>query len=227
MKKKLLLLVSAVLILSMMLSACGNSSESNTVPADPSSAQPMRLVESGFSVISDAEGYGVNCALILENPNAGLACRFPGYTVTVKDAAGNVLKSEDYNLMTIGALEKVGKSNNLTSLSAEPASVEITVNEAEGTWEQAEPAENGLSVENLVLEDGFIWNLKGTIVNSSKEKYDEVNGTVIYRDDSGKIVGGISFYVTNVGKGKTDFEEIVAYHDFVTDNYDVYVCSHM
>lgn len=228
MKTKVLTIAAVVMLLTAVLAGCGTSGgtvDNTEAPAvDSSSAQPLKVVDFGYSLYFDGSAYLVDYAAIINNPNTGLTCRFPVITITAEDAQGNVMDTKERTLWDIIAGETTACSGTVFSLTEEPTNVKVEMTDENSGRIPGESVDYGLSMENIAIEKDFISStVTGTLINSSKESYDYVSIEIVCRDDSGKLLGGYSTTQSDIAKkSETEIEFISGREVSGTASYEAF-----
>jgi len=185
--------------------------------------EEIKLLDSGYALYSNDYSSYLFYAVEVENPNEEYAIHFPEATITVKDADGKIITTEDEYLPSIAAGEtyKYGDNIYLDDDVKGDITVEISVANDEYAYEKQEDSEivpsKDLEVSNVSEnEDSYT----GEVTNSSDLDLD-LEVSVIFTKD-GKLVGGEKTYVTNVDAGDTKAFEVLAYSEFADyDGYEV------
>lgn len=152
-------------------------------------------VESGFaSGVSSLGTRFTSAGAVVTNTSAQLACRVK-VEFALLDAAGTVLdtKSETVPFVAAGAAVSVAPSGLGGNRPEEPASVEVTVVEAEA-FTTAATCEGGI-VQGLALETADVTvdaltYIRGTVTNGTDTAAETTLVDCVLRDAAGAIVGG-------------------------------------
>lgn len=236
MKKKVFAIFTALALLS--LSACGGTDQGNTDTNVGSSSEALSSVEdvanpeeenqfveleikeSGYSTTSGFLFYSVD----LYNPNPDLAVEFPTIRVTARDSEGILLGTEDQTLSIIYPEQDFWYCGQAFEVAEAPATVEFEVVPPDdynivnvSTLEHPEYVP--LTVENVAQRgDRFV----GEVRNDNDYDIDTCGVFVIFRDDSGKLLGGEFTFIDSVSASGTAPFDMGVYADFVTPNFEVY-----
>lgn len=180
----------------------------------------LEIKESGWSVRSGYLYYGI----VIHNPNENYAIEHPTYRITARDESGNLLGTENQGLSIIYP----GKDFVHGGLG-----FEVSKNPSEVTFEIMPPDDYDISdtstMEHPQYDDLVAQNvsfdgdtLLCEIFNPNDYDVDTSTVTVIFRDESGKIVGGdYSFSGTIPANESIPFSEKI--YDPISDNLEVYV----
>lgn len=200
MSKKFALLLASTLALTLYASA-STVSAAPVLPAKK--AKPVQIT--GFAwqkdpvVGFDGEIF-TQVIATFANPNARLFAQFPTFRVTARSAEGRVLYSDTWVTNAIPPRGAAGWATQIESREL-PASVEIKFLEAD--WITSKPrasafkafTSRGLAVNSEDPDDIVI---TGEIINPYPVNFDSVNAVVVFRDESGAVIGGGSTYVDSV-----------------------------
>lgn len=193
-----------------------------TEPTEPSSEfLPLEVREFGYSVTQ--KGY-LYIAAILHNPNTDYCIEFPSFRVAARDADGILLGSDEQVLSVIYPQQDFCYAGLMFEVEDNPATVDIEAivpNDYNIVKPQNldYPSYEPLAIINSVIRED---RAMGEIHNSNDFDIDSAVVAIIYRDESGKIIGGDSTFVSNISaSGNTPFDFSI--HSGVpTDNYDIY-----
>lgn len=174
---------------------------------------PLEIVESGWSV--DEQGY-VHYGIALRN-NGDSVVQYPTYTVTGRDAEGQVLFSQDQTLSLIGPGETVCWGDLAGDAGAPPATVEFSPVGVEDYQLQMAPgAAPSFSVSGArAVEDSFgglsFAGEVTTVRDDGSDYGSDVALAVLLRDESGAIVFGAVGFANRPAVGETASFQINAY----------------
>lgn len=219
----------------------GSSSGSASQLADPSvdageeadvdeneneNENALEIVDSGWSV--DELGY-VYYGVALRN-NADTAIEFPGYVVTGRDEAGEVIFSDEQVLSCVGAGETVWWGGLAGTGGHPPAEIEFTPSPV-AVYQVMSSAESpaAFEVESArPVEDslGFL-TFTGEVTCVRDEEADADAGgqvalVLVLRDADGKIVYGSSGFAPRPAVGESSSYEIDASGAPAYASYEVY-----
>lgn len=190
---------------------------------------PLELVESGFSVIDRSEDFIVHVAFSVKNPNKERGVEFPKIRLTVLDANGNLIGTEDVlgsHILPDGVWHHATQGPKTT---VKPAKVDFEIIKPDDSdWTvSSEQMKDGipLTVENPVKQGDKIL---GFISNPSKFEISSSHVIVFFRDENGKLLAGKVEYTDKISAGsKIPFEISLfgANRDYITDNFEVFAYS--
>jgi hypothetical protein len=164
---------------------------STAAPEPPPS--PLEVVESGF-VIGEGGTYYVDYGFVLKNPNTHAGALSPTVRVTLRDAKGVVLGTEDVVLKRIMPGASVaGGGEDLDPHMKKPKTVDFEVLDPGADWRtsaQMEPAGfTPLVVSGLAAStSGLMTSFTGELTNPNGSAISEVTVSVVMRDQAGRII---------------------------------------
>lgn len=232
------------LIMAGALSACGGNQESaepSTAESVATEAEPESTAEStteektkepveleledyGYTVSQKNGRTSISYAVKIKNPNTKYAVDYPVITATVRGADGKVLTTDDRTLMCIAADDTITYGGGLTYESDElPESVDFSVGNRDDNF-VLQMLSDAIPQEYIVIENTSEivgeYNTKytGEITNNSDADMD-VAVSVIFTKE-GKLLGGTTSYVDDIGAGETKAFEISA--SSTVSDYDAY-----
>lgn len=211
MKKILALLI---LILSFTLCGCGATPEKVS----------LSIGESGWSYDDGSLFYAVEVV----NDSESKVVQFPAYRVTAYNDADEVIATEDQTLFEVSPSQSLYFASTLYDVNEEPARVEFEPLEVEDyniadECEYPDPALFSVVKEKRKRDDWKGEKFTGVINNTSDEDVSNVALTVLFRDESGKLVGGDTTFVDSVKAGaKTPFE-LNTYFNLQPENYEFFI----
>lgn len=225
------------ILLGLSLVACGSPSsdkESSSESLSPSEASPtsesaeqtdeflpLEIRECGYAVTE--KGY-LYVAVVLHNPNADYCVEFPSFRVTARDADGILLGTNDQVLSVIypqqdfcyaGQMFKVEDTPSTVDFEALPPSEYNIVKPQNVDYPNYQP----LTITNSTVREDRIM---GEIRNCNDFDIDSSIVAIIYRDESGKIVGGDSTFISNVSASSDTPFDLSVHSDFYTGNHEIY-----
>ena len=225
--KRVLVLLAVLLVL--VLVGCGGTNnqggQQGTPPSVAKTPAPIELVESGYVV---TKSLYVHYAVILKNPNEDVAVDFSRFRITARDKDGTVLATEDGVQSSIRPGQTYVHAFQAFSVDEIPATVDIEIMPAEDRdWINP----NKLDIPELIpltAEGVRLGNSRdrvtGEIINSNDFDIPNTVITVLFRDDSGKLIAGDTTYTGGIPKeGKIPFEiGLWGSNEFATSNLEVY-----
>lgn len=240
--KRVIALVLALLIV-LALAACGGgtTTDSSNTPAstqntdtpktetpkneapkeEEKSVLPIEIKEFSYTLSGDYLYYAVH----LYNPNESYILEFPKFRISARDADGVLLGSEEQTLMQIYPQRDAWYGSMAFSVDEAPDKVEIEVLPTEDynvkNVSTAEHTEfKPLEVINTAIRDES--RIVGEVKNNNDYEIKSAVVSIIFRDESGKLLGGDVTFVDNVPAGGTAPFDKGLYIKFITDNYEVY-----
>lgn len=224
-------IITAITVISLMLSlaACGgeNTTTNNTKKQMEASTEkgnskilPIEVKEFGYSMDNEYLYYSV----ILHNPNEDKAIEFPEFRITARDSSGAPLATEEQTLSIIYPKQDFVFASMAFDVDEVPATVDVeTLDAEEYNIKKTSMLENSeytpLSITNAAFRTDSI---VGEIQNNNDYEIENGVVTVIFRDDSGKLIGGESTFVDSIKTSAATPFDISIYNDFATDNYEIY-----
>lgn len=190
-----------------LLAGCqkpANNPPTPPTPTAPKAAEPKPFVvkESAYVVHPSTldDTIYLLWTAVLENPNPDMFGLGPTLTITARDDAGTVVGTEDqmFHEMTPGGT--VAFSSQLT-VTKTPKTVEFTVGKTR--WKAApKPASaypaiatTGVSMKPDQMAGGYV--VVGEFINPYPVALENTVVTALFRDESGKLIGGGSSFVAN------------------------------
>jgi hypothetical protein len=204
----------------------GDSSVTAAEVASPGSDEvlPLEIVENGYAVKDGFDEFYIQYAFIVKNPNAKTAVEYPTVRITARDESGTVLGTEDI----VGSFILPGgtwvSAFQGPSCASQPANVDFEVVPPDDynlvSPELLDYPGAELTVENTAKTGDKI---TGEVSNSNDYEIASAGVTVLYRDDSGKLLAGDTTYTDKIAAGgKIPFELSIWDDSYVTDNFEVY-----
>lgn len=243
MKKLMIFPLSVLLTISM--AACSSSQRmANPLKHHPASreavfvkehqqvkeeapSKPLELIESGYAIKNGYDKFYVQYAVIVKNPNAEKGVRFPKIRITAKNANGEILGTSDIvgkEILPDGMWYSAFQG---CSTDEEPATVDFELIQPGGSdWVPSELLDH--SGEELLVENPVRRNDKivGEISNPNDYDIDGAGVTVLFRDESGKLLAGETSYTDKItANGKIPFELLFLGGEnqtYITDNFEVH-----
>jgi hypothetical protein len=199
--------ISSAMLLLVLLVCVGCTSSNapskavtTSEPASSGSAlettpSPLEFAETGFRVVDDRV-IGVDYGFLLKNPNLGAGAESATVRMTMRDAAGTVLGTEDVVVERImpGATVALG-GENADPHGTVPVAVDFEVLDTGIVWKaagQMGPAD----FKPLTVTDqkasivGVTTSFTGQLTNPNNAPFKRVCVSLLLRDASGKIVWG-------------------------------------
>lgn len=238
--KKIVSILMA-LIMAGTLSACGGNQESTEPTTVESTAEEteaestteekvkepveLELADYGYTVSQNNGRTSISYAVRIKNPNKKYAVEFPVITTTVRGADGKILTTEDMTLSRIAADDTITYGGGLTYESDElPESVDFSVGNRDDNF-VLQMLSDAIPQEYIVIENTseivgeYNTNYTGEITNNSDTDMRSAAVSVIFTKE-GKLLGGTTSYVDNIGAGETKAFEISA--SSTVSDYDAY-----
>ena len=213
------LLTAIPLALLLAVAGCTSPTSSNSAkpsvkpPASSTNTEevpsPLELLETGFFVV---EGPYVEYGFVLKNPNAGTGAEFPTVRITMRDANGGVVGTDEQVLNRIMPGETVAWGGQANPNGTKPASVKFEVIDPGDNWKPADHMEpvdfKPFKVVGLKEnKSDFSTSFTGELVNPNGAAFDQVAVSILLRDKAGKIVVGYTGFVEKLSaNGKVPFE---------------------
>lgn len=198
----------------------------NTLGQDRSSAQKFLITENAFTVertSSSGTGLWMWWIAVIRNPNPDYYCQSPAVTVTARDARDELVGTYDKNMGAFLAPGGVIAYGDNLEVTAMPAKIEITP--ARCYWKKVSMS----SVRPLdfrpqkvkLSQTRFDWNIQGEITNPFDEDIDFLKGAVLFRDKSGKLLGGDLVFIRNLpAKGTKPFMERLYFKGAMPEKFE-------
>lgn len=151
----------------------------------PADARPLEVVGYGFGVGKFGAGWG----LVVRNPNPAYALADSRYTLTVLDAAGNTLYTEEGALPLLLPEQRLGVGGVLQVDNEEAvAAVEVVVQSGAFV---AREAGAFITTEDVVYSPGnFSDEVTATLVNPYTVEIADLRVTAVAFDAAERIIGG-------------------------------------
>lgn len=167
----------------------------------PSERKPLEISESGYWVDSNGNQ---NYAVIIENPNTDWAVALPEVTIKGVDSSGNTVDTQTANAYLIFPEGKVAVCG--TSCIEGATDIEFSVNAPDGNWTSdiqgmtQSDLNEVLYVESVNETVGERKNvvIAGDVVNKMDAELNNVSVNLVFRDESGAIVGGTQTYISTI-----------------------------
>jgi hypothetical protein len=169
---------------------------------DPAAAKPFLVKESVYVVHPSKldDSIYVLWTAVLQNPNPDLFGESPVLTITARDETGSVVGTEDqmFNELTPGGI--VAFSGQIEATKT-PKTVDFTVGKTR--WKAApKPAAaypaimtQGVSMKLDQISGGYV--VVGEFLNPYPFPLDSTVVTALFRDETGRLIGGKSTFVDN------------------------------
>jgi len=208
------LLITALAMLVVAGAGCAASTTSSGTapsagPADtapPQTPVPLALADSGWAL---AENGYVTWGFILENTNADAGAENVTVRISMKDAAGAELGTQDVPVKRImpGATVALG-GEEADPHGKVPATVDFEVLDPGAGWKRADAMEpvgfKPLTViDQKAGKEGMTTSFTGQLKNPNDSAFEQVCVTVLLRDTTGKLFYGGYNTVENVKAGAT------------------------
>jgi hypothetical protein len=210
----------------VLLAGCGGEERADTVPGDaaadtaafgPSETAPadfadMTLAEQAWSVgpaDTGIPGRQVFYAVVLTNPNDGAYGTFPTVQVTARGKDGAILGTDEQVLDALPPNGRIAFGGQIDATRA-PATVQITAKKVEWAPTDIAPEKfRPFGTTNLhVTKD--TWGettITGEVTNPYPAPVSDLAVTALFRDKTGKLVGGTTSFVSTLpAAGSLPFE---------------------
>lgn len=182
---------------------------------------PLEIKESGYAVTK--KGY-LYVAVVLHNPNPNYCVEFPAFRVTARDADGLLLGSNDQVLSVIYPQQDFCYAGQMFKVDDVPATIDfeaLAPNDYNIVKPQNldHPNYDPLSIISSVIRED---RAMGELNNSNNFDIDSAIVAIVYRDESGQIVGGDSTFISNVSASNSTPFDISIHSDLCTGIYEIY-----
>ena len=238
---KKILSILMVLIMAGTVSACGGNQESTEPPTAESttveaesteestteekSKEPteVELVDYGYTLSQESENAVVLYAVKIKNPNERYAINYPVITITARDVDNKILSTEDMTLSCISAGDTIIYANKMYYEGNLPETVEISAGNRDDNY-TLQLLSDAIYQEDIVIENTSenIGERKrtytGEITNNSDTDMDAAISIVFTKE--GKLLGGTTSYVDDIGAGETKAFEVSSTKTI--SDYDAY-----
>ena len=227
MRRRLLTIITVVIILVFSLSACGGNTETNELSAagengtvQENQREDVELVNSGYSIKDqDYISYG----FIIYNTSEDTAYEDPRVIVTAYDGNGNVLATGDQIMNKIQPGEKQAFSSILDFSGEKPERVDFDVE----SGEPIKPSDKAITSSDFVIEEiservteyGETI-IAGTVKNNSSFDTKTIGVTVLFFKD-GVIVDGVTTLVDYFSAGQEKEFHLATFYVPEYDSYEV------
>ncbi|GAB2846696.1 hypothetical protein GCM10022221_52590 [Actinocorallia aurea] len=167
---------------------------------DPGRLVQFTVAETGWTTEASEwvpGEYWIRWATVLHNPNTLYWCELPTVQVTVRDAYGKVIGSEEQVLTVLPPRTKIAWAGLLEVNGNRPHTLEITPRPADWYPTQARPEDfPPFDYENVAMEvpEGAC-EVTGEIRNPYAEAVEEVALVALFRDARGALIGGDMSFV--------------------------------
>lgn len=201
--------------------------KSERVMPEEAASEPLELVESGYAVKNGYDKFYIQYAIIVRNPNAEKGVRFPKVRITAKNANNEILGTSDIVGKEILPNGMWYSAFQACSTEEEPASVDFELIQPEDS-EWVSSSHFDYVGEELLVENPVKRNDKivGEISNPNDYDIDGVAVTVLFRDESGKLLAGETTYTDKItANGKIPFELLYfggEHQAYITDHFEVH-----
>ncbi|ROO89211.1 hypothetical protein EDD29_6898 [Actinocorallia herbida] len=167
---------------------------------DPGRLVQFTVAETGWTAEASEwvpGEYWIRWATVLHNPNTLYWCELPTVQVTVRDAYGNVIGSEEQVLTVLPPRTKIAWAGLLEVNGNRPHTLEITPRPADWYPTEARPEDfPPFTYENvsMAVPEGAC-EVTGEIRNPYDEAVEEVALVALFRDGRGTLIGGDMSFV--------------------------------
>lgn len=227
MKKGLLLLL---ILLALCLCACGAAAPAEEAPAEETAEAEQAVAEdtaadAGSMLEITQSGWVIDKGflyyyIVLHNNDSKNAVLYPSFYINARNSEGTLINTYEQTLSVIYPGEDFYYGSQAFEITEEPATVE---------FEAAQPADYNIKpvtseVKPLKIVSAVLSGDKvvGEVSNENDEDIPSAAVVVLFKDDAGNYVAGDTTYTDNLPANGTVPFSAFAYHDFVTDSFDVF-----
>lgn len=231
-------IVFAAIALMLCLAGCGNQeSDQKEQPEEQSKEQPLET-KAGFY----QDSYGsVNAAVLITNPNSDLKFDNAYLSITVKDADGKVVASDNEFMVgdVLPGEEFAVAVSSLLAGDRKAETIEVQIHSDSPVKSDEKPtvaideATVSTDFDNQASYDGVTYvTTNGEYTNETEEAYDAILITSLYFDKDENIITGAMDDQWSTSKGTSPFETCGLYKGSPKDvaavkNYiHVYTMNH-
>ena len=243
MRKRIVAVLLAAVMCLFALTACDGGGSGSVTPAEPgsgtntgsgsssSSVAPLTVKILGASSYSKVSGYVDQFySLEVTNPNSSKAARFTQVTVTLKNASGQVIKSDTNYIGVVAAGDTIRYSGNIMYQGEMADTIGVSLN-TPGYGFDSNEALSAVYSDDLVVSNvslvgsGNSRRITGEVTNRSSKSCSMVRVSSVLQTQ-GQCIGGDYCYVDNLAPGATQSFEINLY-GLTADinNFAVYAAS--
>lgn len=242
MRKRIVAVLLATVMCLFALTACGGGGSASVTPIAPgggsntgsgggSSVSGLSIKVLGASSYSSVGGY-VNQFYSLEvtNPNSSKAAQFTQVTITLKNASGQVIKSDTNYIGVVAAGDTIRYSDRITYQGEAASTISASLTTPGYGFDSNENLNAVYSNDLIVSNVSFVGSgdsrrITGEITNGSSKNCSMVRISSILRAQ-GKCIGGNYDFVNNLAPGATQSFEIGLYGLTAdVDGYAVYAAN--
>lgn len=201
--------------------------ETNQAVQEEVVSDSLELVESNYAVKRGSDAFYIQYAFIVKNPNTEKGIKFLTTRITAKNANDEILGTTDIVGKEIRPDSMWYSASQAFRTDEEPAAVDFEIIQpGDSDWVPQKyleyPGEE-LLVENTAKRSDKI---VGEISNPNDYEINGAAVTVLFRDDTGKLLAGETAYVKNItANGKIPFEvSLFGREDetYVTENFEAH-----
>lgn len=243
MKRKIMAMLLAAAMCIMLLAGCDGGGTGGITPSGSSTGGSTNntVTDSGTTSIKllgaswYRSSYGSyitqDYAVEVTNANKSKAAEFNQVTVTIKNAAGQVLATDTEYTGTIAAGDTIRYAGSIVYQGDEPASITVSVSTPSHGYVDNDRADvipsSDLEVSNVAkFNEDYYSRITGEVTNQSEKECTLVRVSVIFKKN-GEIIGGTYAYVQNLNAGGKTAFEINYPSDLDFDAYEVVAVSWM
>jgi hypothetical protein len=157
-----------------------------TPTTEPAEVQAITIVDYGFGQLTDRREVGY--AIIIENPNAGVAFESSQYQVAILDDEGTVLSTNSGYLQLILPEERAAVAGS-TFLPEGETAASLEVSFKEGRAEPLDVTTGFTASQETFLPDEYYPKVTGIISNPYSIDLDDVLVSAVTFDEAGEISG--------------------------------------
>ena len=193
-------------------------------PVSSSSSSSSSVLELGETYWSMDKYGNLSYVFELKNTSSNTKVLAPQVTITVRNADGEILLSQQSGVMYVYAGQSAWYSGSYM-ISEEPASVDFAIDPLI-TMSGGKAAT--YAVDNIHIASDTSWSttITGDITCTAAGDTDPIQAalTLVFRDEDGNIVGGTFGVVTSPAEGQSSSFSINVYDDLPEDyaSYEVY-----
>jgi eukaryotic-like serine/threonine-protein kinase len=193
-------------------------------PVSSSSSGSSSILELGETYWAMDDFGNLSFVFELKNTSSNTKVLAPQVTITARNAAGEILLSQQSGVMYVYAGQSAWYSGSYM-ISEEPASVDFAIDPLI-TMSGGKAAT--YAVDNIHIASDTSWSttITGDITCTAAGDTDPIQAalTLVFRDEDGNIVGGTFGVVTSPAEGQSSSFSINVYDDLPEDyaSYEVY-----
>lgn len=183
----------------------------------------MEIKEVGYTRTSSY----LTCIVTISNSSSKKAIEYPSFRVTAYNKDGNILGSEERVLSILYPNYSMVDEGTLIEMSEEPDKIEVTMLEPEdynikdvSTLKHPEYEE--MKCQNILVNASKV---TGEVYNPNDYKIEDAKVTIIFRDETNKIINSESTFVKNIPEdGKVPFDISLPSDAKITEKIEATAC---